>query len=757
MVALYAAAAGTWILASDLAGIDLADDIPSETRYSLLKGLAFVVVTSTLLYLLLARVFGRMQRLAEEQRALRRDAEHVAAELQAVQDAAPVFIAFVRRGRIERISRGTEALSGYTPAELVGKESTALFADPDEAARVLAESRQALLRGEVYTAECLYRYRDGSLGWVRISGRMVVPGQFEAGSVWITEDINQLKAAEGRLRASETRYRTLFDASPQPTWVYDLDTLRFLAVNDAAIASYGYSREEFAAMTIRDIRPVEDLPRLDAYVARRRLDSSEATPTAIGRHRRKSGAIISVEVSSRAIELDGRRAELVVASDVTERLAAEARLAHLAQHDALTDLPNRLLLTDRMNVAIAQAQRSGRCLALMFMDLDRFKSVNDSLGHDIGDRLLREVAARLKSSVRAADTASRQGGDEFLVMLPDLDDADDAARVADKLVAAIAQPFRLDGTELVLTVSIGIACFPDNGRDAETLLRNADAAMYAAKDTGRNCYRFYSTDMNARAHDRLILEADLRRALERQQLFLAYQPQLDLASGAVVGLEALLRWNHPHRGVVPPGMFIPIAEDSGLIAPIGAWVLQAACRQHAAWHADGLAAGVMAVNVSAYQFRQADFVATVEAALTASGLPSHLLELEVTESVVMQGVGEVTRKLGELDALGVQISIDDFGTGYSSLAYLKQFPISRLKIDQSFTRGLPEDHESSAIAQAVISLGHSLGLNVLAEGIETEAQADFLRSMQCDAGQGYLYERPMPAAECTAYLQRQGY
>ena len=436
-----------------------------------------------------------------------------------------------------------------------------------------------------------------------------------------------------------------------------------------------------------------------------------------------------------------------------ERARANERLAYMVQHDALTGLPNRLLLTDRLSVAMARAERAGKRLAVMFMDLDRFKNVNDVFGHEGGDTILQEVARRLRGSVRASDTVSRQGGDEFLIMLPEIDCDEDVARVAEKLIAAVLEPCELHGTEVVLGASIGIVCYPDNGREVESLLRNADVAMYAAKDQGRGRYQFYSAEMNARAHERLLLEADLRHALERGELFLAYQPQIDLASGNVVGLEALIRWRHPERGLVSPAQFIPIAEDCGLIMPIGAWAMETACRDHARWVSEGLVDGTMAVNVSALQFRQADFVDSVWRALDHSGLAPEKLEIEVTESVVMRGVEEVRQKLDAIDALGVKLAIDDFGTGYSSLSYLKQFPIYRLKVDQSFTRGLPDDRESAAIVQAIIGLARSLGLDVLAEGIETEAQAALLRTLFCDSGQGYLYARPMSADDCSSWLQ----
>jgi len=440
--------------------------------------------------------------------------------------------------------------------------------------------------------------------------------------------------------------------------------------------------------------------------------------------------------------------------DITARKRVEEQLIHLARYDALTDLPNRVLFKDRLSVAIAQARRLGKRLAVLFLDLDRFKNVNDSFGHDIGDRLLREVARRLRGSVRSSDTVSRQGGDEFIILLPEIDSEKAAAYVAGKVLAALADPIALGETELLVSASVGIACYPENGGDAETLLRNADAAMYAVKAAGRGHFQFYSAEMNARAHERLMLESDLRRAIERGELFLQYQPQVALGSGAIIGIEALVRWRHPVRGIVPPMDFIPIAEESGLIVAIGDCVLAGACHQQARWVREGIARGPIGVNVSATQFRQPGFVQGVMLALERAGLAPEQLELEVTESVVMHGVDIAREKLAALDALGVSLAIDDFGTGYSSLSYLKQFPLDRLKIDRSFVSGLPEDKESGAIAQAIISMGRSLDLKVIAEGIETPEQAAYLASMGCDEGQGFLYSRPLTAEDCAAFLQR---
>ena len=436
-----------------------------------------------------------------------------------------------------------------------------------------------------------------------------------------------------------------------------------------------------------------------------------------------------------------------------DRKRRDAQLEHLAQYDPLTDLPNRSLLDDRLAVAVAQAQRTGTRIAVLYLDVDQFKNVNTSFGHSIGDHLLREVARRLTSAVRSSDTVSRQGGDEFVILLQETGSDEASALVADKLIRAMSRPVKIDDVELLVSISIGIASFPDDGNSGEALLRKADAALYAAKDAGRNCYRFFSADMNARAHGRLMLVADLSRAIERNELFLQFQPQVAMGSGAVTGVEALVRWRHPTLGIVPPVRFIPVAEDSGLIDSIGNWVLEAACMQQAKWVREGVARGRVAVNVSALQFRRQDFLTGVVQTLERSGLEARYLELELTESTVMQGIDIVLEKLTRLNELGVKLAIDDFGTGQSSLSYLKRFPIHRLKIDQSFVAGLPEDKDDAAITQAVISLGHSLCLNVIAEGIETLAQADYLKSLKCDDAQGFFYSRPLFPDDFVALLR----
>ena len=467
-------------------------------------------------------------------------------------------------------------------------------------------------------------------------------------------------------------------------------------------------------------------------------------------NRRKNNEIFPEWLSLSAIRDDGGEITHYVAtfSDVTEAKANEARIQHMAHHDFLTGLPNRFLLTDRFKQVAAAAERNDTRYALLFIDLDRFKNVNDTLGHSIGDQLLRDVASRLGSIVRGTDTLSRQGGDEFLVLLGEVETPEAAAIVARKLMQVLGEPFLLDGHPITVTPSIGIAVSPEDGTDLDSLLKHADLAMYDAKQQGRNNYQFFRREMNARSLELLLMESDLRQALRKSEFELHYQPQISVSSGRPQGLEALLRWRHPERGLVSPADFIPMAEETGLILPIGQWVLNTACQQLANWRTNGWPELRVAVNLSAAQFRQQDLLTQVEAALAAANLPADALELEVTESILMIDAEGTAKMLNALNAMGVALAIDDFGTGYSSLAYLKRFSVSTLKVDRSFVNGIGIDGEDAAICSAIIGLARSLRLDVVAEGVETQAQYDWLAKAGCHIIQGYFTGRPAPAATC---------
>jgi diguanylate cyclase (GGDEF)-like protein len=436
-----------------------------------------------------------------------------------------------------------------------------------------------------------------------------------------------------------------------------------------------------------------------------------------------------------------------------QRKQAEARIQYLAYYDELTGLPNRTLFSQRLNHALAQARRYKKTLAVLFIDLDRFKNINDTLGHEAGDSLLQEMAKRLSDCLRESDTVARLGGDEFVVLLEEVADPKYAANVARKIVAAALNPFALKGGEYHITASIGISTYPDDGEDEQTLMKHADIAMYLAKDHGKNNYQFYSAQINAHSFERLALESSLRHALERNEFLLHYQPKIDLNTGDFTGMEALIRWQHPDLGMVSPALFIPLAEETGLIVPIGRWVLKTACAQNKAWQAQGLPRLRISVNLSARQFNDKNLVQDVANVIKETGLAPELLELEITESMVMYNPDQAVKLLSELKAMGLFVAIDDFGIGYSSLSQLKRFPIDTIKVDRSFIKDLMDNREDAAITEAIIAMGKSLKLNVIAEGVETGDQAGFLRDHQCDEMQGYYFSKPLPEKEFADLLR----
>ncbi|MYN24979.1 putative bifunctional diguanylate cyclase/phosphodiesterase [Duganella levis] len=567
-----------------------------------------------------------------------------------------------------------------------------------------------------------------------------------------------IKASRQQLRDSEARFRGAFGQAAVGLAQLSADG-RWLRVNRKLLDIVGYTEEELRGMHVADLVTAEDW-QIDAPLLRALAHGELETSSREKRYLCKDGRRVWVKATVTAMQPDAGDASLVaVIEDISQRKQFEEELMHLARHDALTGLANRTLLLDRVSQAIAQARRSGNQVAMLFLDLDRFKTINDSLGHDAGDRVVIEVGRRLKQAVRDADTVARFGGDEFVVLLPELPTEDIAAALAQKILNALFEPMLIHGHELAPACSIGISLYPRDGDNGKTLLRNADAALYQAKAMGRGNYQFYSEEMNARTLDRLTLESGLRHAVERGELQLKYQPQIDLADGAMLGAEALLRWHPAGQQLVMPDAFITIAEETGLIVPIGEWVLRTACAQQVAWRQAGLPDLRIAVNLSARQFRQPGLDAMVARVLAETGCAADRLELEITESVLMERPDSAAQTLQRLSDMGVQLAIDDFGTGYSSLSYLKRFPINALKIDRSFVRDIAAksaaSNDDGAIAAAVIALAHSMGLTVVAEGVETEQQRDFLRQLHCDQAQGFYFSEPMSAA-ALAHLFIQG-
>ncbi|MCU1314124.1 MAG: domain S-box/diguanylate cyclase protein, partial [Acidobacteriaceae bacterium] len=547
--------------------------------------------------------------------------------------------------------------------------------------------------------------------------------------------------------AAGAHYRMLFQSNPHPMWMYDTETLAFLQVNDAAAHQYGYTREEFLRLTIADIRPGEEFSRLTAELQH----TCESTLNGPWRHQCKDGSFMLVDIASHQLEYHGRKVTFSLMQDVTERDRLHEQLVHQANHDILTGLPNRALLEDRMTQTIAYASRYARKAALLCIDLDRFKQINDTYGHAIGDVCLQEIGRRLSARVRAVDTVARTGGEEFTVLLHQIAEFEDAERVAADILRGLNEPYRHNGIEIDLTASVGIAVYPDHGYDPAQLWRDADTAMYRAKKSGGNQYVHVSQEISAATLEASELEKHLRRALKDGGLELHYQPQFT-RDGQLCGLEALVRLRHPVRGLIYPDRFIPLAEESGLIVALGNWVLDECCRQSREWQDMGFHPVRIAFNVSPVQLTRFDFSSYVIDRLRHHRLPPSALEMEVTESTVMRNIGQVARQIDMLARTGIHFSVDDFGTGYSSLAHLHQLPVQTLKIDRSFVERLNEPNGTYAIVQAIVFLAHSLGLIVVAEGVEREDQLDRLWQLDCDRVQGYLLARPQPASAITSML-----
>jgi diguanylate cyclase (GGDEF)-like protein/PAS domain S-box-containing protein len=602
---------------------------------------------------------------------------------------------------------------------------------------------EAIGREEAWIAERLTRlYQPGERHeQVLADGRCILIEERlteDGGVIGLRVDITELKQREAS-------FRLLFDSNPVPMIVCALDDERILGVNDAAIAHYGYSRAEFEKLTIGNVQAFDSQPPWAGD------HSSDELTARIWKHVRADGALIDLAIYSRQLVYGDRPAVLLALIDITERKRAEARLAFMAQHDGLTGLPNRNLLRQEMDEMLQHTKRSSDKMAVLVLGLDNFKAVNDTLGHGVGDKLLRSVAKRLRSTLREEDTLARLNSDEFAIVQSGLARPEDAVLLARRLLEAIGEPYLLEGHSVVIGASIGIAMAPGDGEESEKLLKHADMALSRAKNDSRGTFSFFESGMDARAQGRRKIEIDLRDAIQGEVLRPYYQPLIDLSSGRITGFEALVRWPHPERGMVSPAEFIPVAEETGLINALGGLMLRRACMDAALWPDDVR----VAVNLSPLQFRAGNLLSVVMEALKQSGLPAKRLELEITETLLLEKSSQVLATLHALRALGVRISMDDFGTGYSSLSYLRSFPFDKIKIDQSFVRGLGTNNDAQAIVRAIISLGVGLGVTITAEGVETEAELACLRSEGCHEGQGFLFSHARPNAEIVAMLKVQ--
>jgi diguanylate cyclase (GGDEF)-like protein/PAS domain S-box-containing protein len=655
--------------------------------------------------------------------------------------ASPLIISISREadGVFLEVNEAFERAGGWTRAEAIGRSALELGLWPDPAEREQMRERLRANGGRLSDAEWRFRRRDGVVRDVRGGiERIMLHG--EACLLFIGQDVTERKRTEAEMRKLSGAIAQTADI----VMITDREG-HIEYVNEAFEQITGYTRTEALGRKPNLLKSgLQD----DGFYRRlwQTLLAGE-TFRDVFVNRRKNGELFYEEKTITPLKDDSGAITHFIATgkDITERVRVQERLTHLAYHDALTDLPNRVLFMERLAQALARARWHGRVVAVLFLDLDRFKYINDTMGHEAGDRFLQVMAQRLQGCLRDGDTMARLGGDEFAILLEDIAKAEDVAPLAEKILQAFALPFMFWGREYCLTVSIGISLYPSDAADAATLLRNADIAMYRAKELGRNGYQFYSAEMSALALERITLEADLRRALERGEFELEYQPQVDLGSGVVCGAEVLLRWRHPRHGPLLPHRFVTIAEEAGLIEPIGEWVLRAALEQGRRWREAGWRQR-LAINVSGRQLDDDRFVTRVEEELARSGLDPVLLELEITESVVMRPSAAVIERLERLARLGVRMAIDDFGTGYSSLAYLKRFRINTLKIDRSFVQDLATNRDDAEIVRAIIAMGRGLGLRVVAEGVETEAQLAFLREQGCHVAQGYYFGEPLPAA-----------
>jgi len=666
---------------------------------------------------------------------------------------AGVGIYIVQSGKFLYVSELYRRLTGYTNEELIGANSLEHI-HPEDREKVRYKAVRCLKRESFEPYEYRFIRKDNKVMWVletitsiEYNGDRATLGSFM--------DITERKRIEDELRQSEEKYRSILESIQEGYFEVDLAG-NFTFFNDSMCRIADCPKEKLFGANYKQFSS-EEMSRKAFNAFNKVYKTGEPTQAFDWEIIQRDGSKRCIEASV-LLKRDAQGAPIGfkgIIRDITERKRIEEKLNYLATHDALTGLPNRTMFGQLLSHSIQSAHRHKKQLAVLFIDLDRFKTINDSLGHDAGDTLLQEMAARFKNTLRTVDIVSRMGGDEFVILMEDVHDLSQVESLAHKILATVIKPMMLMGEECRVTASIGISLYPKDGQDEQTLIKNADIAMYFAKEEGKNNYQFYSKSIQTIANERMSIETNLRRALERNELFLNYQAKLDFKTGLITGVEALLRWINPRLGQITPTQFIPIAEETGLIIPIGRWVLKTACRQNAQWLRDGLPPVCVSINLSLKQLMDDHLVEDIRTALNESGLPPHLCELEITESMIMNNPSRFIEVLNRIKEIGVRLAIDDFGTGYSSLAQLKYFPVNTLKVDRSFIRNIPYDHENKAITEAIISMGKTLHLTVVAEGVETKEQAAFLQEQICDEMQGFYFSKPLAPHQFAALLQKQ--
>jgi diguanylate cyclase (GGDEF)-like protein/PAS domain S-box-containing protein len=694
----------------------------------------------------------RLARTIQERETVERrlrEANQFTSEI--IDGAAQGIVVYDRSFRYVVWNRFMEELTGMPSKHVLGNNAMQLF--PHVRGQGIHALLDRALAGEKVSSES-YRFeipQTGRVGWVNgtYGPHRNASGEI-TGVIGVIRDVSETMRAQEAQTAAEAKFRGLVEQSL--VGIYVIQDGRFQYVNPKLAEIIGYTPDEVLAFeSVLDVVVEEDHPIVKENI-RKRLEGESKTVRYSFRAMRKDGEQVELEVHGAATEYLGRPAIIGTLLDITDRKRAEAQIVYHAYHDPLTELPNRMLFMERLRLQLAQAKRQNRRLSIVYFDLDRFKFVNDTLGHSVGDEFLQTVATRLKGLVREMDTVARVGGDEFVILIPDVARAEDISVIAQKLLNSVARPLQVEGRALQITASAGVSTYPADGEDAETLLRNADTAMYRAKELGRNNFQLCTPELTSRAVERLAVQNDLRLALDRDQLVLHYQPVVSLTSGRIVGLEALVRWQHDQKGLIMPGAFISVAEETGLILPLGEWVLRTASRQLKHWQQTVMPDLRVAVNVSARQFREPTLVKTVEKALQAADIAPQYLEVEITESIAMESAEVVVANIEALRSMAVGISIDDFGTGYSSLSYLKRYPINSLKIDRSFVSDVATNAADAGIVRAVVEMAHGMKLNVIAEGVETKDQFAHLQKYGCDEMQGYWFSRPLPVDAISSLL-----
>ena len=671
-----------------------------------------------------------------------------------VKNASDIVFRTDHTGRFTFVNPAMVTITGYSEEEIIGKHYKMLVR-PDkykEAMKALVGQYENRVQNTYHEFPILTK--DGHEKWIGENAQLIVEDDHVIGFQAVARDITERKLMEEALRKSEEKYRTILEDIQEGYFEVDL-TGNFTFFNDSMCRLYGYSKEELMGMNYRRYTDKEQSKEL-LQTFNKVYNTGKPTEGFGWQIIRKDGTKRYVETSvSLQKDSSGKPTGFRgILRDITERKRTEQQINYMATHDALTGLPNRSMFSQLLNHAIKTARRYQRQFAVLFIDLDRFKIINDTLGHDAGDQLLQEIGTRLKQSLRTVDVVGRLGGDEFVILIEEVSDSNHIATVAHKLLTGIMKPITLMGQENRITASMGISMYPKDAQDEQSLMKNADIAMYLAKEEGKNNYQFYSADIQSKSLERLSIETNLRFALERNELSLHYQAKLDFNTNRITGVEALLRWQNPYLGSVTPTQFIPVAEETGLIVPIGRWVLKTACAQNVAWQKQGLPVVSIAVNLSLRQFIDNALLDDIRTALNDSGMAPNLLELEITESMVMHDPAHIISILAKIKSMGVRLAIDDFGTGYSSLAQIKHFPVDTLKVDRSFIRNIPLDAEDKAITEAIIAMGKTLSLTVVAEGVETEEQMNFLKEHSCDEMQGYYFSKPV-APEHFADLLRE--